>query len=567
MTRADETGRLRVSVVAADLVVPAWIIMVLDEVASCATLELLEVIIDSPPIGVVEATEPPSFGERVLARCDEWFTRRRVALMAPADLRVWAHARGAGSVTEDGLRLALGSTDKAPAGDPDITLDLTGRSAWAASVTDASAEAWRLRGVPVGVRRSLVDPSGLTAAIMRGSQVTEFELQSRVPGRVEPEILDVGVCPTHPSSPVLTREFLAASAQQLIVERLKAAGADHGARGVNERADAARRTTNGKAKPLTGSAPRSASRPGLGTAGVFAVRTAKRRVRKAVLEKQWHLLVGNQAPDRLLPDPSRLQPLVPRAGNYWADPFVVAHDDRTHVFFEDFVYASQRGRIGVLTLDAQGRPGAEQVALELESHLSYPCVFAHEGRFYMVPETAEAGRVDLYECLDMPARWEYRRTLLSGVQLLDASLVEWGGLWWMFASLKKPAGLRTAELLVLYVSEDPVKGAWRRHPSSPLLADVTNARPAGAPFVFGDRLYRLAQVSAGSYGRGIALNEVVSLSPDHYSERRLATVRPDWAWGICGTHTLNRSGDAVVMDACRYVLRDPRRPRAESMLP
>jgi hypothetical protein len=152
------------------------------------------------------------------------------------------------------------------------------------------------------------------------------------------------------------------------------------------------------------------------------------------------------------------------------------------------------------------------------------------------------------------------------VRLLDASLVEWDGLWWMFASLKKPAGLRTAELLVLYVSEDPVTGAWRPHPLSPLLADVTNARPAGAPFVFGDRLYRLAQDSSGSYGRGIALNEVLSLSPVDYSERRVATVRPDWAWGICGTHTLNRAGDMVVMDASRYVVRDPRRPRAESML-
>jgi hypothetical protein len=420
--------------------------------------------------------------------------------------------------------------------------------------------------VPVGTRRPIVDPPGLTAAIIRGSQVTTFELQSRVPGRVEPEILDVGVCPMHPSSPILTGEYLAASARQLIVERLKAAGADHGARGANERMDAARLAAIGKAASLRAPAPRPAPRPGLAMAGAFAVRTATRRVRKAALEKRWHLLVGNQTPGQLLPDPSRLKPLVPRAGCYWADPFVVVHRDRTHVFFEEFVYASKRGRIGVVTLDAQGRPGIEHVALELDSHLSYPCVFAHEGRFYMVPETAGTGRVDLYECLDMPARWEYRRTLLSGVRLLDASLVEWDGLWWMFASLKKPAGLRTAELLVLYVSEDPVTGAWRPHPLSPLLADVTNARPAGAPFVFGDRLYRLAQDSSGSYGRGIALNEVLSLSPVDYSERRVATVRPDWAWGICGTHTLNRAGDMVVMDASRYVVRDPRRPRAESML-
>ena len=314
---------------------------------------------------------------------------------------------------------------------------------------------------------------------------------------------------------------------------------------------------------------RAAERPqraSVAAAVSFLGRTGGRQLRRALFEKQWGLLVGTCDPDELFPDPRRLQPLMPPAGRYWADPFAMRFEGRTRLFFEEFVYETRRGRIGVVTLDEQGQAGEAQVALDLDSHLSYPCVFIHEGRLFMVPENAGAGTVDLYECVDAPAGWVHRRTLLPGVELVDASVVPWGGAWWMFASLKKPPGVRTAELLVLYVTDDPVSGEWRRHPASPLLADVTNARPAGAPFAVGERLYRPAQDGSGDYGWAITLNEVLTLTADDYAERRVATLRPEWAKGLAGTHTINRAGETVVIDASRYVLRDPRRPRAESMM-
>ena len=212
-----------------------------------------------------------------------------------------------------------------------------------------------------------------------------------------------------------------------------------------------------------------------------------------------------------------------------------------------------------MTLDEHGDPGSETTALELETHLSYPCVFEHRGRLYMIPENARSGRLDLYECVDVPARWAFRRTLVSGTPLVDASVVEWGGLWWMFASLRSLTGSRTSDLLLLYGADDPVLGTWFRHPMSPILADVSNARPAGAPFVNEGRLYRLAQDGARGYGWGIVVNEVQVLTSSAYVERRVADVGPTWSKRLCGTHTLNRAGDTVAMDACYYVLRGDRR--------
>jgi hypothetical protein len=102
---------------------------------------------------------------------------------------------------------------------------------------------------------------------------------------------------------------------------------------------------------------------------------------------------------------------------------------------------------------------------------------------------------------------------------------------------------------------------------SPLLADFTNARPAGAPFVVGGRLFRLAQDGSKGYGSAIAVNEVLCLTPTDYTERRVTRLAPTSAATICGTHTLNRAGHTVVMDECREVRRSLLRPRADSLLP
>ena len=70
----------------------------------------------------------------------------------------------------------------------------------------------------------------------------------------------------------------------------------------------------------------------------------------------------------------------------------------------------------------------------------------------------------------------------------------------------------------LFHAESPL-GPWAPHPMNPVVSDVRYARPAGALFLRGSKLFRPAQNCALTYGHAISFAEVTSLTPTDYAER------------------------------------------------
>jgi len=566
---ATFTGKLRVGVLVGSSRVLQWITMLLEDLVSSKRVQLVGV-------AALPAFEEQADGPRpvtgALLAADRLLFTRRAGVLQPVDVSVWArrHAIPLDALAA-GPGVARAWVADLQAGEPHVVLDLTGADP-PEEIAGAGQTVWRLRGVRVSTDDLCPQRASVVKAVLGGSPTVAFELNESAGVGSGDGRVTIGVCPTHPSSPLLTDAYLAASARQLIVRRLESLSLARASRG-----DAPAGVAGAVApqRPQAGPRPALGTQPSQGSAGPLSlatagarvlVRTLARQACKMAWEQQWFLMIGRQPSGLLLPDPRDLETLLPPPGRYWADPHIVEYEGLIHVFFEEFLYAERRGRIAVTTLDSAGRPGPVSVALDLDSHLSYPDVFVHDGRLFMIPEGASAGRVDVYECRGGPRDWVFRRTLLHDTPLVDASVVEWRGRWWLFGSLKKPAGLRTAELLLLYSADDPVTGEWREHRLSPLLADVTNARPAGVPFRHGQKLYRLAQDGSRGYGSGIAINEVLRMDPAEYDERKVASLSPAWDRRVCGVHTLNRARDMVVMDGCRWVPRDLRRQRPDAML-
>ena len=289
-----------------------------------------------------------------------------------------------------------------------------------------------------------------------------------------------------------------------------------------------------------------------------AVRSVASRIRNLARTERWEIGIWRhdtsagdvQAPDHALERAA----LVPcPSDRYWADPFCVRHGDGWVLFAEELPYATQRGRIVAAEVGADGTVGSMRVVLEMPYHLSYPFVFRAQGHWYMMPETYDAFRVELFRAVEFPWRWERHATLLDNIALVDGTLHEHEGRWWLFGGLGTHRGSPSEQLHLF--SAPALAGPWAPHPENPVCTDVRHSRPAGRLFSRGGRLYRPAQDCAQSYGQAVVITEVTCLSPTHFSEVVSERRDPSWRADLAGMHTVNADGGLTVIDVRRRIPR------------
>lgn len=239
-------------------------------------------------------------------------------------------------------------------------------------------------------------------------------------------------------------------------------------------------------------------------------------------------------------------PIFPPKDRFWADPFPICRDGRFFVFFEELMFATQKGHIAVAELCRDGSWRSPKKVLERNYHLSYPFLFEWESALYMIPETGQNRTVEVYRCTGFPDHWVLEKVLLQGLWAVDATLAEIDGRWWMFVTV----GIEGTEIydeLHLYYAQTPL-GVWQPHALNPVVSDVRRARPAGRVFQQDGHWVRPAQNCAPLYGTAMTLNRITRLTPDAFAEEVWKVLPPDWQEGLCGFHTLNRAGDLVVVD-------------------
>lgn len=272
---------------------------------------------------------------------------------------------------------------------------------------------------------------------------------------------------------------------------------------------------------------------------------------------QWFLLAGRRERSAwCIPDPAGLTPLYPPADRFWADPFAWSAAGRQVIFMEEYPFHTARGRISVLELGADLKPlGPAAPVLDEDRHLSYPFLFSFQGELYMVPESAASRRVDLYRCHIFPCGWTRVGTLLQGLQAADATLFEHQCRWWLLCSARQGRA-RINDSLFAFHADSPLSDRWTPHPGNPLVRDYAGTRPAGRVFLDqSGRLLRPAQVSVPRYGYGLALNEVLELTPERLRERRLWQTTGAASGGWRAMHHLDWHDGLMVMDAQRLVAR------------
>lgn len=238
-----------------------------------------------------------------------------------------------------------------------------------------------------------------------------------------------------------------------------------------------------------------------------------------------------------------------KARRFIADPFAVGAADGVRIFCEEFSYETGYGVISELPWSPTAGWGEIRTVIDDGVHMSYPYPIMSAGRLRIVPECNVRRGVPSYR--EDAGRMVPDVDVLPGARLLDPTIFQHNGRWWMFGT--SPDDEAAAKLRLYFGSSEV--GPWTSHPANPVKTDVRNARPAGTPFVHEGRLYRPAQDCSVTYGGRLVINEVTELTPEHFDEIPVRTIGPltDSPYPH-GFHTLAACGEFTVVDGKREVL-------------
>ncbi len=255
----------------------------------------------------------------------------------------------------------------------------------------------------------------------------------------------------------------------------------------------------------------------------------------------WSIAVyEGSSPFDLAPGPSS-QPLLTARdvsdvpAMFVADPFMVRDGDTWYMFIEVFNKDTHQGDIGLATSHDDGLTWKyDQIVLDEPFHMSYPSVFRWQDKWYMLPESHEAGQIRLYEAQVFPRRWQHVHTCIVGKQLADPTLFRHDGRWWMFVGRS-----HTHDRLQLFFA-DHLFGEWTEHPRSPLIeGDPHTARPGGPVVRLGNQLYRHGQDCSPKYGLQLRAFRITKLTTTEYVEEPLESgpvLTAGAGWNAHGMH-------------------------------
>ncbi|TPK72245.1 formyl transferase [Mesorhizobium sp. B2-4-17] len=231
---------------------------------------------------------------------------------------------------------------------------------------------------------------------------------------------------------------------------------------------------------------------------------------------------------------------------FYADPFPILYQGQVTLFVEDYIHRLGKAIISAVPFGPAGPIGRPEPVLDLPYHLSYPFVFERDGEVWMVPESCANRTVDLYRATAFPGGWVKEATLLSDIVASDATLVEHGGRWWLFATVRDGGGA-FSDALHLWSAPD-FRGPWTPHPKNPVLVDIASARPAGRMVERNGQLLRPVQDCRRSYGAALGIARIAHLDVNGMEQVVETILTPGALWNGRKLHTLNEAGGLEFID-------------------
>ncbi|EAZ82458.1 glucosamine inositolphosphorylceramide transferase family protein [Algoriphagus machipongonensis] len=276
-------------------------------------------------------------------------------------------------------------------------------------------------------------------------------------------------------------------------------------------------------------------------------RNINRKIQEIKKPAHWEIAVVNHSQsDAIQSSEIELLRQEDISSNYLADPFPVFYQGKSYVFAEEFDQQTKKGRIVCLVPETEKQTILKPVIQEAW-HVSYPFIWEENGSYYLIPESAEAGKLFIYKGLDFPFQWGMKEVFFDG-EGYDPTLYVANGKYWLFLNQKPHPASSPFDELNLYYSDSLHSSEWKAHPMNPIVSDVRCSRPAGKLFEKEGKLFRPAQDSGRRYGHRIAVREILEMTENSYEEQTAYFIEPELVPPALGVHTLNFCGDQMYLD-------------------
>ena len=242
-----------------------------------------------------------------------------------------------------------------------------------------------------------------------------------------------------------------------------------------------------------------------------------------------------------------------KENEFAADPFIeVDNKDPNviHIFFELFSFKSMRGTIAYAKYHKLSKTVLEnKVIIEEKFHLSYPYLFKDKNKYYIIPESSEANKILLYECLEFPYKWK-KSTLIDDFPGIDNSIIKFRDTYWLFSN-NKNEGQHTS--LNIFHSKK-LKGNWLSHKQNPVIKDIGSSRCAGRIIESNNTFFRPSMNNTYSYGKEIVMNKILTLNENEYKEEEVTRIKPIKESRFPDKlHTIGGNAGITVIDSARQI--------------
>jgi hypothetical protein len=239
----------------------------------------------------------------------------------------------------------------------------------------------------------------------------------------------------------------------------------------------------------------------------------------------------------------------PPKNEFWADPFYFPYNNKDYCFFERYFYSTKKGELACAEIKNEKLINIKTI-LKKKYHLSFPNIFKYKKQIFLVPETHENKRLEIYICKKFPNKWNLYSTAFEGETICDPLILFKNKKLWLFINKTKKNLLNLNKDLYIYQLESLKLKSIISHKKNPVISNLDGGRNAAQNFFYNKSNIRISQNCKNLYGESINISRITKLSLNKYQEEKLSTIIPNYFHdkNIIGIHSLSKYKKKYLVD-------------------